>query len=351
MKQGYYFLYFLFALSAIISSYCCCASNNDLFPKRAYEENPSSSSDSSSVSEHDSLTPIEDTDSAPSDHGRIFSPGSPRFHEKMYGFHHAKVKYHQVFGDAYNQRHYKQEAEEHYAESNSSKKKKLKHRKLYKGLLEENLKPGVKTAKKDAVKKKDFPKAPTRREALEKIKDSHPDFERRKGHHYLVEKKPVVQKGRLSASEKGKGIAIDPVHAPVHDQKTTANKEVTHTYTLTPIYAQRQTARKPVIHTTTPAPTTTTEKKQVKEQAVHTSVPPTTSPPRSPVKQDSTKDLITFPTQDYYRSRSSHKVGKRLPVRKLGGGKSNSPSASDHSSEGNYSGDSLKEPLLKGGKH
>ncbi|PWN35511.1 uncharacterized protein FA14DRAFT_178881 [Meira miltonrushii] len=136
--------------SASYTLYDYSTENNEI--NELFKRSDSESSYQDSASSHDSLTPIEDTDSAPSDHGRTFASGNKKFHRKMYKFHDRKMKYHNTFGQVWDRKAYKQESEEHYSESTSSKKKKSKHKKLYKGLLEKNLQPGEKTAKEDAIR-------------------------------------------------------------------------------------------------------------------------------------------------------------------------------------------------------
>lgn len=153
--------------------------------------NSSSSSDS-----RGSLTPISDTDSAKSDNGKQFAPGSLKFHNDGYEYHHAMGKYHQAIGDAYDRRlRNDPDAKVHWKAATSSQTKKIKHRKNYQGIKSGNLQPGRITEKKGMEK---VPETPTMSEALRMINSRKIVFRQRKGLRYLQAKRLPRGKRRRS---------------------------------------------------------------------------------------------------------------------------------------------------------
>lgn len=154
-----------------------------------------SGSDASVYGSDGNMTPIHVTDSAPSDHGRTTAPGTDAYHKSMYKFYHRKGKYHQAIGDAYKAQNFDSQASQHYKESESSKKKKLKHRKYYRGVTNGNLKENLWTGPTDAVQKENFPNVPSKEEADMLIRDPAIQFKKHKGHFHLVAE-PAQQKRR-----------------------------------------------------------------------------------------------------------------------------------------------------------
>lgn len=322
MKSKYCTLLFLAALALYTGALCKAVfdlagytliqeSTEDNRVSKLFKRSDSESSYQDSASSHDSLTPIEDTDSAPSDHGRTFAPGNEKYHRKMYKFHDRKMKYHKTLGAVYEKKWNKAETEEHYAESNSSKKKKSKHRKFYKGLVEKNLQPGEKTARRDAIRKKNFPEKPDRHHFFDLTRDPKFVFNRRKGHHYLVGKMQPDEKEnpKVSSSEQIKGTSTPSVDAQTLAQK---KHEIETGKFVVP--------------------------KQVKS-------PTSTSRSLPDVGHSDERAKV------YYGRKSSPTSGRRLPVQRLGGGETNpvisEHSSNAHSSDGHSSGDSLKKPLLE----
>lgn len=142
-----------------------------------------------------SLTPIDLTDDAASDHNRKVAPGTASYHDNMYGFYNAKKGYHSAIGNAYKtarvstneqgQQYYLQ-AKKHYAESESSQKKKFKHKKYFNGIVQGNLETGYAKDSHNSITVGRYPKVPSKAEATRMVQNPNIKFNKHKGHFHLV---------------------------------------------------------------------------------------------------------------------------------------------------------------------
>lgn len=175
-------------------------------PSRKRKRKSGNNSDVSNASSSSrSLTPISDTDSVNSEHGKQFTSGTKDFHKKGYEFHHHMGKYHRAIGKAYRERtkllvwgsdkskrREDRDTKLHLKAHKSSIAKKIKHRKDYQGIKKGNLQPGPIDEKKSMNR---VPMIPNSEDADTLINSRKVVFRKGKGYHHLTAKGFLMVKG------------------------------------------------------------------------------------------------------------------------------------------------------------